>query len=42
MQLVVYATVIAVFWFGGKMVVFGSMKSGELVSFLSYVTQILT
>lgn len=42
MQLVVYATVIAVFWFGGKMVVFGSMKSGELVSFLSYITQILT
>ena len=42
MQLVVYSTIIAVFWFGGKMVVFGSMKSGELVSFLSYVTQILT
>lgn len=41
MQLVLYLTIIAVFWFGGKMVVFGSMKSGELISFLSYVYQIL-
>lgn len=42
MQLVMYATSIAVFWFGGRMVVFGRMSSGELISFLSYVTQILT
>ena len=41
MQFVVYACIIFVLWFGGKMIVFGSMKSGELVSFLTYVTQIL-
>ncbi len=41
MQLVVYSSIIASLWFGGRMVVFGSMKAGELVSFLSYVWQIL-
>lgn len=41
MQIVVYVCIIWVLWFGGKMIVFGSMKAGELVSFLTYVTQIL-
>lgn len=41
MQAVVYACIISVFWFGGRMIAFGSMKAGELVSFLSYVAQIL-
>lgn len=41
MQLAVYSSIIAVMWFGGHMVVFGSMQAGELVSFLTYVTQIL-
>lgn len=41
MQIVVYICIIWVLWFGGKMIVFGSMKAGELVSFLTYVTQIL-
>lgn len=41
MQLIVYSSIIAVMWFGGHMVVFGSMQAGELVSFLTYVTQIL-
>lgn len=41
MQLMIYATIVAVLWFGGKMVVLGSMQSGELVSFISYVSQIL-
>ncbi len=41
MQFVVYVCIICVLWFGGKMIVFGSMKAGELVSFLTYVTQIL-
>lgn len=41
MQVVVYVCIIWVLWFGGKMIVFGSMKAGELVSFLTYVTQIL-
>lgn len=41
MQMTVYATIIAALWFGGTMIIAGSMKTGELVSFLSYVTQIL-
>ena len=40
MQLVVYASMIAVFWFGGRMVVVGTMLSGELISFLTYIIQI--
>lgn len=41
LTLVVYSTIIAVLWFGGKQVVAGSMGSGELVSFITYITQIL-
>lgn len=41
MQLVVYSSIIATLWFGGKMIVVGDMKTGELVSFLTYVSQIL-
>ena len=40
MQLVVYASMSAVFWFGGRMVVVGTMLSGELISFLTYIIQI--
>ncbi|MGP1459372.1 MAG: ABC transporter ATP-binding protein [Treponema sp.] len=42
MQMVVYSSIIAALWTGGRMVVFGTMQAGELVSFLSYVWQILT
>ena len=42
MQIVIYSTLIAVFWLGGRKVVFGSMLAGELISFLTYVMQILT
>lgn len=41
MQLTVYSTIIAVYWFGGKMVAAGGMLPGDLISFLSYVHQIL-
>ncbi|MDF2948280.1 MAG: transporter [Sedimentibacter sp.] len=41
LTIVTYATIIAVLWFGGKQVVSGSMGSGELVSFITYITQIL-
>lgn len=41
MRLVVYSTMIAALWFGGNMIVAVDMKTGELVSFLSYITQIL-
>jgi len=42
MQVVMYACIIAILWFGGNMVVVGNMQTGELISFVSYVTQILT
>lgn len=41
MQMTVYCTIIASLWFGGNMIISGDMKTGELVSFLSYITQIL-
>ncbi len=41
MQLVMYSCIIAILWFGGNMIVVGNMQTGELISFVSYVTQIL-
>lgn len=41
LNIVVYSTIIAVLWFGGKLVVAGSMATGELISFITYITQIL-
>lgn len=41
MQLTMYATIIAILWFGGRMIVAGTMMTGELISFISYVSQIL-
>ncbi|MBR1640178.1 MAG: ABC transporter ATP-binding protein [Treponema sp.] len=41
MQLVMYIAMIAVMWFGGRQVVFGTMQSGELISFFTYVSQVL-
>ncbi len=42
MQLIMYVCMIVVMWLGGKQVVFGTMKSGELISFFTYVTQVLS
>ncbi|MCQ2576595.1 MAG: ABC transporter ATP-binding protein/permease [Treponema sp.] len=42
MQLVMYLTMIAVTWFGGKQVVGLTMLPGELISFFTYVTQVLS
>ena len=41
MQLTMYACIVAIMWYGGGMIVAGGMKTGELISFISYVTQIL-
>lgn len=41
MQLVMYACMISVIWLGGNLIIAGSMQPGELMGFLSYVTQIL-
>ncbi|MBS7260393.1 MAG: ABC transporter ATP-binding protein [Treponema sp.] len=42
MQIVIYTTVITVMWLGGKQVIIGGMKVGELTSFITYVTQVLS
>jgi len=36
-----YATIVAVLWFGGNMVADGSMQIGELSTFITYINQIL-
>ncbi|MHC1718070.1 MAG: ABC transporter ATP-binding protein [Acidaminococcaceae bacterium] len=41
MQLTMYACIIAILWFGGHMIVAGSMLTGQLIGFISYVTQIM-
>ena len=41
MQLVVYACIIAVLWLGGNMIIAGTMQTGAIISFITYITQIL-
>jgi ATP-binding cassette subfamily B multidrug efflux pump len=41
MQFAMYGCMIAISWFGGNMIIRGSMLTGEFMSFISYVTQIL-
>lgn len=41
MQITMYACIVSILWFGGNMVIGGTMLSGQLISFISYVTQIL-
>ncbi len=41
MMLVIYATIIAILWLGGNQIMIGTMRTGELISFISYVGQIL-
>ncbi len=41
MQLTVYSCIIAIFWFGGNLVVEPKMTVSELAAFITYVNQIL-
>ena len=41
MQFIMYSSILAILWFGGNMAVGGNIATGELSSFISYVTQIL-
>lgn len=41
MQFVMYSTILAILWFGGKLTSIGGIKVGELTGFLSYVLQVL-
>ena len=40
-NLVVYSTIIAILWFGGKQITIGSTSGGAFISFITYITQIL-
>ena len=42
MTFIMNATTIAVLWFGGNMLVDSTMSTGDLTSFVTYVTQILS
>lgn len=41
MQLTMYSCMIAVAWFGGNLIIAGKMQTGELLSFITYISQIL-
>jgi ATP-binding cassette subfamily B protein len=41
MMLVMNGAILAVMWFGGHMVYFGTLGAGQLVAYISYVSQIL-
>lgn len=41
MQLTVYSCIIAIFWFGGNLVIQSSMTVSDLAAFITYVNQIL-
>lgn len=41
LQMAIYFTLLLVYWFGAKHVVGGSMTTGELTSFITYMMQIL-
>lgn len=41
LNLVIYACIVAVLWWGGMQVIDGTMGSGELIAFVTYITQIM-
>ncbi len=41
MQLVMYVSIIVIFWFGGNMIIGGTLLTGQLISFITYLSQIL-
>ena len=41
MQLVMNLSIVSIVWFGGNKIISGSLQVGQLMSFLTYITQIL-
>ena len=41
MMFAMYGCMIAIAWFGGNMIIQGNMMTGQLMSFISYISQIL-
>lgn len=42
MQLAMYICIIAILWFGGNMIISETMQVGELISFIGYISKILS
>lgn len=42
MMIVMYGTILAVLWYGGNMIIGGTLLTGELISFLTYCARTLT
>ena len=42
MQITMYSCTIAILWFGGCQIMVGDMQTGDLMAFISYVSQILS
>ncbi|WP_035050832.1 ABC transporter ATP-binding protein [Carnobacterium pleistocenium] len=42
MQIAIYSSLLLVYWFGARYVVGGTMSTGELTSFITYMMQILS
>ncbi|MBQ0165690.1 MAG: ABC transporter ATP-binding protein [Treponema sp.] len=42
LMLVMYMSIIVMMWFGGNQIIAGDMQTGELISFITYLTQILS
>lgn len=40
-RMVLYGTTLAIYWFGGKMVGTGQLQAGQLLSFVTYINNIL-
>ena len=40
-RMVLYGTTLAIYWFGGKMVGVGQLQAGQLLSFVTYINNIL-
>ena len=40
-QVVMYSAIVLIMWFGGNMILNGSLKVGDLTGFLSYVMQVV-
>ncbi len=41
MMLIIYGTIIAVMWFGGRMVFAGTLEPGKLTTYFTYITEIM-
>ncbi len=41
MSLIIYGVTVAILWNGGQMIIYGDMTTGEMISFISYIMQIL-